>query len=89
MQGDCEVRVEVSEQPEGLRGEEVWVRVLSNTVVDWPEVKQQLTAEQRELLAGASVKPVGYYPDSRTQAERSADGHKYEDYFIFSVRSSA
>ena len=82
--------VEVTEQPEGLQGKsEVWVRVLSDTVVDWPEVKRQLTVEQREAMSLASEKPIAHNPDSRTDAERLADGYKYEDFFIFSVRSIA
>lgn len=78
------MQIELSTTDEGLLGKkEVWVRVLSNTVVDWPEVKRNLTAEQVAELGYMPTAPVAFWPDQRDPEEKAASGFLYEDYFIF------
>lgn len=43
------MQIELTEQ-HSTTGPEVWVRVLSNSVVDWPTVEAALGEEQRQLL---------------------------------------
>ena len=78
------MRIEVTTTDEGLHGgREVWVRVLSNTIVDWPEVKRSLSPAQADEMAGVSAKPTGYYPGGTA---REFD-YKYEDIFFFETRT--
>lgn len=79
------MEIEVFEQAEGLRGgREIWVRVLSNSVVDWPQVKSNLDAEQAELMSKASVlAPSGYFPHHPSLEERADHGYRFEDWWTF------
>lgn len=78
------MRIEVFEQEEGLTGErEVWVRALSNSVVDLADIKRNATEEQKLLLAGAEDKPSRYYPHLMTTEEKAETGYSLEDWWIF------
>lgn len=55
---------------------ELWLRVLSNELVDLGRAKLALNDEQRELLAQYNEKPVSYYPDIDDQ-------YPYADWWIF------
>jgi len=78
------MRIEVFNQSEGLHGEpEVWVKVLSNTVVDWPDVERALTSEQFEVVQPRYRKPIGYHPHLVTAEEKVEHGYSLEDWFIF------
>jgi hypothetical protein len=78
------MRIEVIDQPEGLRGEhEVWVKVLANSAVDWPQVQNSLSEDQREVLAGGPKSPSYYCPHLVTPEEREEHGYLTEDWFVF------
>lgn len=78
--------VEVFDQPEGLNGgPEVWVKVLSNSVVDWPDVERRLSPEQAEILKPSIRRPIGYHPHLVTADEKAEHGMAYEDWFIFTA----
>jgi hypothetical protein len=88
------VLIEVFDQNEGLHGDhEVWVKVLSNTVADWPEVKKRLTDAQEAVMKGTSSLPFKYYVHMVTPEEKAEHGYSFEDWWIFKqiapgVRSS-
>lgn len=78
------MRIEVIDQPKGLRGEhEVWVKVLANSAVDWPQVAASLSEAQQEALRGAPARPSYYYPHLVTPEEREEHGYHTEDWFVF------
>ena len=78
--------IEVFEQSEGLHGgPEIWVRVLSNTIVDWPSVECQLTDEQKNSLFLVNRRPLDYYPHMVTAEEKSEHGFSFEDWWTFTA----
>lgn len=84
------MNIEVIQQDSGINGnQEVWVKVQSNTLTDWPTAKRGLTSEQKLAMNGADLAPCGYYPDNRTPAERAESGYEFEDFYVFRVRSMA
>ena len=86
MRNPVKTHVEVFGQPEGLHGgPEVWVRVLSSTVVDWPEVEKSLTREQREILKPSRRNPINYYPHLVTSEEKAEHGYSLEDWWVFTA----
>lgn len=42
---------------------EVWLRVMSNEVVDLPRIRKALSPEQASLLASCTNLPVSFHPD--------------------------
>ena len=73
-------------QAEGLHGTpEVWVRVLSNSVVDWPDVERALNDAQREILKPSPRQPLNYYPHLVTPEEKAEHGFSLEDWWIFTA----
>lgn len=68
---------------------EMWVRVLSDEVVDWADVRAALTPDQLELLGDFRQQaPKNYYPDNGTdRAERGS--YVFEDYWVLSAVPSA
>ena len=82
------MQIDVFDKTEGLHGTpEVWVRVLANTVTDWPTIQSRLSDSQKEMLRGSSMRPSGYHPHLVSDEERKADGHTYafEDWFILPI----
>lgn len=78
------VQIEVFEQESGLRGgREVWFKVLSNTVVDWPDVKAKLTSEQQALLDNLDRPSMSYFPHLVSEEERADHGFALEDWWTF------
>lgn len=81
------MKIEVFEQNEGLTGDrEVWVRALSNTVVDWTDIKRSMSAEQLAVLAGAHEKAIRYYPHLVTPEEREEHDYSLEDWWVFPAK---
>lgn len=77
------MRIEVSRKSTGLKGgPEVWVRVLSNEVVDWPAVAAKLDQGTRDLVAGATLT---YYPHLVTAEERDEHDYRFEDWFTWAL----
>lgn len=81
------MNITVIQQEQGLNDPEVWVKIESNSLVDWPTAKSHLSESQRNTLASAELVPCAYYPDSRTAAERTESGFEFEDFFVFRVRN--
>ena len=78
--------IEVSVQPEGLHGgPEVWIKVLSNSMVDWPSVEAKLTEGQKEILKPTTRQPLDYYPHLVTAEEKAEHGFSYEDWWVFTA----
>lgn len=63
---------------------ELWVRVLSNHVVDLPRVVAAFNTEQRQLFAQYGPRPVSYYPDSGEDTD-----YPFGDWWIFTKGSAA
>jgi hypothetical protein len=80
------MQIEVFDQSEGLHGgPEVWVKVLSNTAVDWQDVERALTEAQREVLKPSPRQPKNYHPHLVTVEEKAEHGYSLEDWWIFSA----
>lgn len=76
------VQIDVFEQAEGLHGgKEVWVKVLSNEVMDLLDVKSKLTKEQHGAIA--SMRLAGYHPHLVTDDERDEHGYRFEDWWTW------
>lgn len=76
------MRIEVTRNPDGLHGgPEVWVRVLSSEVQDWPRIEAKLNEEDAQAIAGLDLKR--YLPHVPTQEERAEHGYLSEDWWIF------
>lgn len=76
------MRIEVIQQDKGINGErEVWLRVLSSELLDWPRVKAALAPDHLSEI-GVNAVPAGYYPGRPDTAEQ-AEGFLYEDFWTF------
>ncbi len=83
---DTSVRIEVTETVDGLHGgPEVWVKVLSAEVLDWPRVADKLDEEDHQALRGKSL--LRYIPHYVTEEERMEHGCLVEEWFIWGVRA--
>lgn len=79
---ESDVRIEVSRQPVGVYGNpEVWVRVLSTEVVDWPTVASKLDPATLVDLQGKSM---AYYPGHPDKDEQDTHGWLVEDIWVWS-----
>jgi hypothetical protein len=79
---------EKADEPSLSGGPELWVRVLTNEMVDLPRVKAAIADDQAEIWAGYADKPSDYYPHWVTPEEKTEHGFKYEDWFIFPKKRS-
>lgn len=76
------MRIEVTQNPDGLHGgPEVWVRVLSSEVLDWPRIEAKLGEDDHQALRGKSL--LRYIPHHVTEGERMEHGFMVEDWWIF------
>lgn len=74
--------ITVFEQTEGLHGTpEVWVKVQTDKLLDWPRYKSALTPTQAKLLEPCSLLPDSYHP-ARAEADETPL-YRYEEWFIF------
>ena len=63
---------------------EVWVKVLSNEVIDLGAARSAMSEDQRELMKlAASYEPTSYYPHLVTKEEEADHGFRFEDWWIF------
>lgn len=62
---------------------EVWVKAMTNQMMDWPRIKAGLSKEQAAVVGEASSQPLKYYPHMVTADEREEHGYMFEDWFIF------
>jgi hypothetical protein len=86
------MQVEVFEQTAGLHGgKEVWVKALSNEVVDWPTVRAKLDDRHTDVIDRCvdhndqRGMPKGYHPHLVTEEERMEHGYRYEDWWVFVI----
>lgn len=64
---------------------ELWMRVLSDQLLDLPTAVGQLDQEQREVFAGYDPTPTRYVPCGSEGDE--GDGFAHEDWWIFPKRN--
>ena len=67
-------------------GPEVWVRVLSSEVLDWPSVERRLNEGQLAMLEALGERTISYYPHSPIPEEREAHGFMCDDWWVWSAR---
>lgn len=66
---------------------EVWFRVFSSEVLDWPSIQAKLSQEQADMLATLGVsKQLAYFPHTVTAAEREDHGYDYDEFWVWSAR---
>jgi len=76
-----QVEIEVFAQPEGLHGQpEVWVRIQTDELLDWPRYRAALNESQAKVVAGCVERPIGYHPALLEGGD--ANPHRYEEWFI-------
>lgn len=76
------LRIELFEQAQGLLGgREMWIKVLSNQVMDLPTILEHLAPEDRARLNG--MKMTQYHPHAPTDEEREEHSYLVEDWFIY------
>lgn len=79
------MRIEAEAKTSGLNGgAEVWFRVLSNEVHDWPSIEKKLSGPQRVMLNSLGLKrTLSYFPHRPTAEERSEHSFSFEDWFVW------
>lgn len=84
------MRIEAASKSEtvSLSGKrEVWVRVLSNEVYDWPSVQEKLDADQAAMLEGLGLgRKLSYFPHSPVTEEREDHGYNVDDFWVWSAK---
>lgn len=75
----------ISVQEAGLNGgREVWVRVLSNEVLDFPRVEKEMSAQDRSTLNSINPrKLLNYFPHLVTPEEKVDHGFSFEDWWCW------
>ena len=64
---------------------EMWLRVLSDELLDLAQVRELLTPAQHEALADFYDKPCAYHPDLGSTPEER-EGFRYEEWWAFPVK---
>lgn len=84
--GNPNMKIEAVSKASGLNGgREVWVRVLSNEVLDWPSVERRLDEEQLAMLADLGKKAMSYFPHSPIPEERDEHGYLCDDFWVWAA----
>lgn len=68
--------------------DEIWLRVLSDEVVDLPTVKKKLTPAQAGRLMEFKSEPCGYHTDL-TDGPDDREGYAFEDWWVFPRRQTS
>lgn len=77
------MQIEVAETDEGIHGgQEAWVTVSSDEVIDWPTVQKALTPEQKAAMREMESAPCKYFPGD-------SPDHRYQDIWVFRHRRDA
>ena len=67
-------------------GREVWVRVLSNEMHDWPSVEKKLSESQADMLADLGAhKRLSYYPHTPDAEEREEHGYSFDEFWVWTA----
>ena len=75
------MEIEVFSQSEGLHGEpEVWVRIQTNELLDWPRYKLALDEAHAKVVADCVTQPIGYHPALLEGGDNNP--YRYEEWFI-------
>lgn len=78
------MNLEVNTTSEGLfGGPEVWIKVQSNEVIDWPTVEEHLAEDAQEAIKALGPRRLHYYPHRLTKDERAESGFMFEDYWVW------
>lgn len=82
------MRIEATSKTTGLSGgREVWVRVFSNEVLDWPSVKAKLDEGQMAMLENLGLRPtLAYFPHNPTDDEREDHGYEFSDWWVWAAK---
>lgn len=84
MKGASIVQIEATNKYKGLNGgREVWIRVYSDEVLDWPSVEAKLTQGQMDMLNHLGRRTLSYFPHSPTREEREEHGYAFEDHWVW------
>lgn len=84
--GASVVQIEATNKYKGLNGgREVWVRVYSDEVLDWPSVEAKLTQGQMDMLEHLGRRTVQYFPHSPVPEERQDHGYMCDDFWVWSA----
>lgn len=65
---------------------EVWVRVFSNEMHDWPRVEAKLTEAQSAILGDLGARTLTYLPHSPTADEREEHDYMFEDWYVWAAK---
>lgn len=88
VQMEATVQIETTNKYVGLNGgREVWVRVYSDEVLDWPKVEARLSQGQRDMLDHLGRRTVSYFPHHPTAEEQAEHGHIFEDWWVWAATS--
>lgn len=84
------MKIEAVSKSSGLGGgREVWFRVYSNEVLDWPSVEAKLNDGQRAMLENLGKRTLAYFPHSPTSEEREEHGYLVDDWWVWSAVQTA
>lgn len=76
------MEISVFDQAEGLHGQpEVWVKIQTDNLLDWPRYRAALAPAQAKLLENCESLPCGYHPHFAQPNENPS--HKFEEWFVF------
>lgn len=59
---------------------EMWVRVLSDEILDWDQVYKRLDPAQKEALAGFEGSPCAFYPNLSAD---DREGYAHDEWWAF------
>lgn len=89
-EGKYQVNIEVTITDEGLHGgREIWFKVQSNEVVDWPRVEAKLDESEAQLLKDLGRRKLFWHPDERTPEEKAASPFTFEEFWIWQQDATA
>ena len=79
------MKIEAVSKASGLNGgREVWVRVLSNEVHDWPSVAKKMGGPQAAMLDALGIgRALSYFPHNPTGEEREEHGYSFEEFWVW------
>lgn len=81
------MEIDVFEQAEGLSGRpEVWVKIQTDELLDWPRYRAKLDAAQAQLLDECPVLPSAYHPHFPQPDETPV--YRYEEWFVFKKQAA-
>lgn len=80
------IEIELTEAP-AMEPPELWMRVLSDKLLDLPTAVKNLDPEQAEVFAGYHPTPSRFLPSGAYDDPNPDHGFQFEDWWIFRKRS--